>query len=212
MKILVSAFDAFAGERVNPAALALDLLPETIAGAQIEKVLVPTVFGKSLDRLIEKIEEVQPDAILCVGQAGGRGEITPEKVAINLIDARIPDNEGNQPIDERIAADGENAYFSTLPIKAMVHRMREEEIPAALSFTAGSFVCNYLMYGLMHYLSGKEDIRGGFVHVPYLPEQSAGMPGIPSMDISLITQGLIACLEVIAEQGEDLHVSEGREF
>lgn len=145
MKILVTGFDPFGGETVNPAYEAVKLLPDTIAGAQIIKLQVPTRFALSGTVLEAAVNEHRPDAVICVGQAGGRSAITPERVAINLADASIPDNAGDQPVDEPIRKDGAPAYFTSLPVKAMVQKMRAAGIPAALSYTAGSFVCNSLM-------------------------------------------------------------------
>lgn len=149
MKILVTGFDPFGGETVNPAYEAVKLLPDTIAGAQIIKLQVPTRFALSCTVLEAAVNEHRPDAVICVGQAGGRSAITPERVAINLADASIPDNAGDQPVDEPIRKDGAPAYFTSLPVKAMVQKMRAAGIPAALSYTAGSFVCNSLMYTLL---------------------------------------------------------------
>ena len=148
-KILVTGFGPFGGETVNPAFEAVRLLPDTIAGLQLVKLELPTVFGAAGERLLAKIEAVQPAAILCVGQAGGRAAITPEKVAINYMDGRIPDNAGRQPQDEPIRPDGLDAYFTTLPVRRMAERIRAAGIPAAVSYTAGTYVCNYLMYTLL---------------------------------------------------------------
>src|SRR5690625_2683625 len=152
MKILVTGFDPFGGESVNPAWEAVKLLPEVIEDAKIYKLEIPTVFHRSAEILREKIQHVRPDMVLAVGQAGGRHAITPERVAINLDDARIPDNEANQPIDEKIQSDGANAYFSSLPVKAMVQAMKEVGIPAAVSNSAGTFVCNHIMYQLLYFV------------------------------------------------------------
>ena len=140
MKILVTGFDPFGGETVNPAYEAVKLLPDTIAGAQIIKLQVPTRFALSGTVLEAAVNEHRPDAVICVGQAGGRSAITPERVAINLADASIPDNAGDQPVDEPIRKDGAPAYFTSLPVKAMVQKMRAAGIPAALSYTAGSSI------------------------------------------------------------------------
>ena len=140
MKILITGFDPFGGESVNPACEAVKLLPDTIAGAEIIKLQVPTRFALSCTVLEAAVNEHRPDAVICVGQAGGRSAITPERVAINLADASIPDNAGDQPVDEPIRKDGAPAYFTSLPVKAMVQKMRAAGIPAALSYTAGSFV------------------------------------------------------------------------
>lgn len=185
MKILVTGFDPFGGETVNPAYEAVKLLPDTIAGAQIIKLQVPTRFALSGTVLEAAVNEHRPDAVICVGQAGGRSAITPERVAINLADASIPDNAGDQPVDEPIRKDGAPAYFTSLPVKAMVQKMRAAGIPAALSYTAGSFVCNSLMYTLLYLIDRQYPaMRGGFIHVPYAMEQAVSKPlGTPSMEL-----------------------------
>ena len=141
MKVLITGFDPFGGESINPALEAVKMIPENIEGAQVIKLEIPTVFRKSLKKIEEKIEEINPDVVISIGQAGGRFGVTPERVAINIDDARIEDNEGNQPIDISIYEDGESAYFSNLPIKAMVKEMVDNGIPASVSNTAGTFVC-----------------------------------------------------------------------
>ena len=183
MKILITGFDPFGGESVNPACEAVKLLPDTIAEAEIIKLQVPTRFALSGTVLEAAVNEHRPDAVICVGQAGGRSAITPERVAINLADASIPDNAGDQPVDEPIRKDGAPAYFTSLPVKAMVQKMRAAGIPAALSYTAGSFVCNSLMYTLLYLIDRQYPaMRGGFIHVPYAMEQAVGKPlGTPSM-------------------------------
>ena len=150
MKILLTGFDPFGGETVNPAFEAVKLLPDTIAGAEIVKQEVPTEFIRAGEVLEAAIQANQPDVVICIGQAGGRSAITPEKVAINLMDGRIADNAGYQPIDVTIQEDGETAYFTSLPVKAMVQNIKDAGIPSALSYTAGSYVCNYLMYTLLY--------------------------------------------------------------
>lgn len=174
MKILVTGFDPFGGESINPAIESVKRLPEVIGGAQIVKLEIPTVVHKSLAVIREAILKEDPDMILSIGQAGGRAEITVERVGINVDDCRISDNEGNQPVDELIYADGPDAYFVTLPIKAMVKAMQEAGIPASVSNSAGTFVCNHVTYGV-RYLIEKEfpGKRSGFIHIPYLPSQAA---------------------------------------
>ncbi|WP_418538256.1 pyroglutamyl-peptidase I [Gemmiger sp.] len=193
MKILITSFDPFGGESVNPAYEAVKLLPDTIAGAEIIKLQVPTRFTLSGTVLEAAVNEYRPDAVICVGQAGGRSAITPERVAINLADASIPDNAGDQPVDEPIRKDGAPAYFTSLPVKAMVQKMRAAGIPAALSYTAGSFVCNSLMYTLLYLIDRQYPaMRGGFIHVPYAMEQAVGKPlGTPSMDLHQIARGIL---------------------
>lgn len=200
MKILVAAFDPFGGEKINPALEAVKLLADEIAGAEIVKLEIPTVFHKSAETLREKALEVKPDMILCVGQAGGRFALTPERVAINQDDARIPDNEDNQPIDVSIQEDGAPAYFATLPIKAMVEKIKAAGVPAAVSNSAGTFVCNHIMYQAL-YLAEKEldNIQAGFIHVPFIPEQVVDKPEKPAMSLEDIAKGLTAALEAMVE-------------
>ena len=203
MKILVTGFDPFGGETVNPAYEAVKLLPDTIAGAQIIKLQVPTRFALSGTVLEAAVNEHRPDAVICVGQAGGRSAITPERVAINLADASTPDNAGDQPVDEPIRKDGAPAYFTSLPVKAMVQRMRDAGIPAAVSYTAGTYVCNYLLYTLLYLIDKKyPNVRGGFIHVPYAMEQVINKPlGTPSMELRQIARGLETAVEAVAACG-----------
>lgn len=211
MKILVTAFDPFGGESINPALEAVRLLPPALAGAEIVTAEVPTVFGASIERAVTLIDEHEPDAVVCVGQAGGRAAVTPERVAINLDDARIADNAGNQPLDAAIAADGPTAYFATLPVKAMVRAIREAGLPSTLSHSAGTFVCNHLMYGVLHHLAstGRERVRAGFVHVPFIPAQVVERPGQPAMSTVDITAALTAALEAVVAHEQDISAVEG---
>lgn len=198
MKILVTGFDPFGGELVNPALEAVKLLPDTIVGAQIYKLEIPTVFHKSAQLLNAKIKDIQPDVVLAIGQAGGRTAITPERVAINLDDARIPDNEKNQPIDEAIQADGQSAYFTQLPVKAMVHAIKEVGIPASVSNTAGTFVCNHIMYQVLYMIDHEfPGMRGGFIHVPFIPQQVIDKPHYAAMNLDDIVKGLEAGIGAI---------------
>ena len=200
MKILVTGFDPFGGERVNPALEAVKSLPSEIHGAEIHWVEIPTVFYKAADVLETAIIRYQPDAVLCIGQAGGRASLTPERVAINQDDARIPDNQGNQPIDTPIRLDGQAAYFSTLPIKAMVQAIKEEGLPATVSNTAGTFVCNHLMYQAL-YLANKKfpHMRAGFMHIPYMTEQVINKPNTASMNLTDIVRGIEAAIGAIVD-------------
>ena len=166
MKILVTGFDPFGGEPINPAIESVKRLPDNIAGAEIIKLEIPTVRKKSLEKIEKAINEHNPDVILSIGQAGGRFDISIERVGINLDDFRIPDNEGNQTIDEPIFPDGANAYFSTLPVKAMVEAIRREGLPSSLSKSAGTYVCNHLMYGVLYFLN-KNDCQVGNGHLQY---------------------------------------------
>lgn len=206
MKVLVTGFDPFGGESVNPAWEAVKVLAgQTVAGAEVVAYQVPTVFGKSVQTAVDAIAEEKPDAVIAVGQAGGRPDITVERVAINVDDARIKDNEGNQPIDEPIAADGPAAYFATLPIKAMVREIRAVGIPASVSNTAGTFVCNHIMYGILHHIATNQlPIRAGFIHIPFLPEQAVNHPGAPSMAKEVIVEGLKAAIAAVVKYEEDI--------
>lgn len=215
MKLLLTAFDPFGGDAINPALEAVKLVADKIGRFDIVKLEVPTVFRKSIDTVAKAIEEEKPDVVLCIGQAGGRFEITPERVAINVDDARIKDNEGNQPIDIKIFEDGENAYFTTLPIKAMVEAIREANLPAAVSNTAGTFVCNHLMYGVLYTLAKKyPHIKGGFTHVPFIPAQVARRtPVAPYMALEDIKRGLEAAIAAIDKNLDaDINVNGGKEF
>ena len=200
MKILVTGFDPFGGETVNPALEAVKSLPSEIHGAEVHWVAIPTVFYKAAEVLEIAIIRYQPDAVLCIGQAGGRASLTPERVAINQDDARIPDNQGNQPIDTPIRLDGQAAYFSTLPIKAMVQAIKEEGLPATVSNTAGTFVCNHLMYQAL-YLADKKfpHMRAGFMHIPYMTEQVLNKPNTASMCLTDIVRGIEAAIRAIVD-------------
>ena len=211
MKILVTGFDPLGGQAINPAFEAVKLLPDNIGGAEIVKVEIPTVFGRCAEKVEQAIIEHSPDCVLCVGQAGGRSSITVEKVAINYCDARIADNDGNQPLDCKIKEDGDTAYFATLPVKAMVENCRKNGIPANLSFTAGTYVCNDVMYRLLYMISKKyNQIKGGFIHVPFAVQQVTGYgDGMASWEISTIAKGLEYAIEAIAQNSDDISVHMG---
>lgn len=212
MKILLTAFDPFGGDTINPALEAVKKVRTNVGGAEIVKMMVPTVFGKAHEHVYETMKEEQPDVTLCIGQAGGRFDITPERVAININDARIMDNEGNQPIDTPIFDDGEPAYFSNLPIKAMVERIRKAGIPASVSNTAGTFVCNNLMYGVLYHIAKEfPNMRGGFMHVPFIPSQVVNRSNTPAMSLETIAAGIEAALEAIVENDSDIVVAGGKE-
>lgn len=204
--VLMTAFEPFGGETINPSWEAVRALEgKQIGGATIVIRQLPVVFSEVLHVLNQALEEVKPDAVLSVGQAGGRSDITVERIGINVDDARIQDNAGNQPVDEPIVAGGPAAYFSRLPIKAIVAAVREAGIPASVSQTAGTFTCNRVMYGLLHWLEQQRSpARGGFIHIPYLPEQAALHPGAPSMAVATIVQALEIAVKVTLETGEDI--------
>lgn len=212
VKILLTAFDPFGGDNINPASEALNLLNIVREDLEIIKLIVPTVFYKSIDTVTDVIEREQPDVVLCLGQAGGRKEITPERVAINLDDARICDNEGNQPIDTKIFEDGESAYFATIPIKAIVQKIAEADLPSAVSNSAGTFVCNHLMYGVLYYISKHQyNIKAGFLHIPYMTEQVEHMEDKPALPLNQIVQGIELAIEAIACNKVDLRTTGGTE-
>ena len=205
-RILLTGFDPFAGESINPALEAVRLIPECINDVIIHKVTVPTVFERSIKVVREAIRVKNPNAVVCVGQAGGRAEITIERVAINIDDARIPDNEGGQPIDEVIVAGGPPAYFSTLPIKAIAQAILEAGIPASVSTSAGTFVCNHLMYGVLDILAKEYPSSiSGFIHVPFIPSQAmVKSPIPPSMPLEDIIRGLEIALSIIIRYMQDM--------
>ncbi|PAB02076.1 pyroglutamyl-peptidase I [Enterococcus canintestini] len=214
MKILVTGFDPFGSEKINPALEAVKKLPTQISGAKIITLEIPTVFNEVGPIIQQAIQTYQPDLVLNVGQAGGRFNITVEKVAINLADARIADNQGNQPLDEVIFDDGPTAYFTQLPVKAIVSALNENEIPAAVSYTAGTFVCNYVMYYVQHLISTRyPKIKGGFIHVPYIPAQVVTKPNQPAMNLEDIVKGLeLAITTMVTYNGlEDIKTIGGTE-
>ena len=204
MKILVTGFDPFGGEPINPAIESVKRLPDNIAGAEIIKLEIPTVRKKSLEKIEKAINEHNPDVILSIGQAGGRFDISIERIGINLDDFRIPDNEGNQIIDEPIFPDGENSYFVKLPVKAMVQNVQKNNIPASVSYTAGTFVCNHVLYGVLYLIEKKyKGKKSGFIHIPFLPQQVVDKRNMPSMELNTIVKGLTAAIEAIVNN-EDI--------
>lgn len=199
MKLLLTAFEPFGGSDMNPAQDAVGLIPDRIGDTEIVRIDVPVVFGEAIQAVSAAIRREKPDAVLCIGQAGGRAALTPERVAINIDDASIPDNAGAQPVDRPVVPGGPAAYFATLPVKAMVAAIRQAGLPASLSNTAGTFVCNHLMYGVLHLLATEyPGVRGGFMHVPFAPQQVADRPA-PSMSVEDIARGIAAAIAVIAE-------------
>ena len=207
--VLVTGFEPFGGERINPSwELARALNGEVLGGARVVAVQLPCVFGESLRRLDVALARVKPVAVLAIGQAGGRCDLSLERVAINVDDARIPDNAGAQPVDEPVIASGPAAFFSTLPIKAIVAALREAGYPASVSQTAGTFVCNHLFYGLQHRLDG-HGVRSGFMHIPYLPEQAARHPGAPSLPLPTLIDATRLALQV-ALTGDEIRAGGGQ--
>lgn len=210
MKVLITGFDPFGGEKINPAWEAVKGIKDTIEGAEIIKLEIPTVFNKSIEKVKEAMELEKPDIVLCIGQAGGRYDITIERVAINVDDARIEDNEGNQPIDIPVFEDGENAYFSNLPIKAMVEEIKGQGIPASISNSAGTFVCNHIMYGVLYHINKTyKNMRGGFIHVPFINEQVLDKKNQPYMPVEHITKALEAAIKAAVINNEDIKKSGG---
>ncbi|MDX7987414.1 pyroglutamyl-peptidase I [Xenorhabdus sp. 12] len=209
--ILITGFEPFGGEAFNPSWEAIKSLQGyQIADAKIETCLLPCVFDIALQHLYAAIDKTQPELVLSVGQAGGRADISIERVAININDARIPDNAGKQPIDTPVIPGGPAAYFSNLPIKTIVEVLRKTGLPASVSQTAGTFVCNHVMYGLLHYLvQNAPSTRGGFIHIPYLPEQAANFADMPSMTLELMTTALKLAIETAWENKSDINVTGG---
>ena len=190
-KLLITGFDPFGGESINPSWEAVKLLPEEIGEYTLYKLQIPTVFGVAAEKLLEKAEGIQPDVIISVGQAGGRAAVTPERIGINVRDARIADNAGVIPTDEAISPGGPDGYFSTLPVKDMIAAITEAGLPAAISNTAGTFVCNDVLYTLLHHYRSTH-VRCGFIHVPYLPQQ-----GEPNLSLEQTVQALIAAVSAL---------------
>ena len=210
MKILLTAFDPFGEDSINPALEAVKLVDTDQVSAEIVKLEVPTIFHRSIEVVAEAMEREQPDVVFAIGQAGGRFNLTPERVAINQDDARITDNAGNQPVDVPIFEDGAPAYFASLPIKAMVKAMQDAGLPAQVSNTAGTFVCNHLMYGILYHIDKHHpDVRGGFMHVPYIAEQVTNKKDTPFMSITDITRGIEVALQAIVDHDEDLKIVGG---
>ena len=213
MKVLITGFDPFGGESINPAWEAVKAMKDNIDGIEVIKLQIPTVFKKSAEKLFAGIEEHKPDAVICIGQAGGRYDMSVERVAINMDDGRIPDNEGYQPIDTPVYEDGENAYFATLPIKGIVEEIKLAKIPASVSNTAGTYVCNHIMYSLLYYISKNNlDIKGGFIHVPYITEQVVDKKNMPYMEVTTITKALECAVQALNKYKVDVKVSGGKEF
>ncbi|MCT1795960.1 pyroglutamyl-peptidase I [Helcococcus kunzii] len=212
MKILLTAFDPFGGEKVNPALEAVKMVEDEIKGAEIVKLEIPTVFKEGPKTIFDKIEEINPDVVLSIGQAGGRSALTVEFVGINWADGRIADNEGNQPTGEKIFEDGETAYFTTLPVKGMVENIRKHEIPAHMSYTAGTFVCNDVLYSVLYYIDKhNKKIKSGFMHVPFAADQVVDKAnGTPFMSLEMIAQGITHAIEAIVELDEDIDVNMGQ--
>ncbi|MBQ6655417.1 MAG: pyroglutamyl-peptidase I [Erysipelotrichaceae bacterium] len=199
MKILLTAFEPFGGEELNSSLETIRQIGEETGGARIVKVILPTVFGRSLEVLHENLKKEKPDIVLCLGEAGGRSSVSIERIAINCMDARIPDNAGFQPVDIPVFADGPAAYFASLPVKKMAEAVSSAGIPAAVSNSAGTFVCNQVMYGLLYYIDHEfPDMAGGFMHLPWLKQQAEGKPQAPFLTLQQEVNSLKAAIEAIA--------------
>jgi pyroglutamyl-peptidase len=211
--VLLTGFQPFGGEQVNPSWQAVSALHGTrIAGHRVVARELPVAFGASLKALRAALKETQPALVICVGQAGGRAQLSLERVAINVDDARIPDNAGQQPVDAPVIADGPAAYFSTLPIKAMRQALNAAGFPAEVSQTAGTYVCNHVFYGLMHALRRQRAVRAGFIHIPYSPAQASAHPGAPSMATDTVTEALRLSVQVALKTRTDLRLAAGAEY
>jgi pyroglutamyl-peptidase len=212
-RVLLTGFEPFGGEPINPALEVLhELSGERIAGHRVEPAALPVCFSDGPRALIDAIERVNPSLVVCVGQAGGRARISIERVAINLADARIADNAGAQPIDRTLIKAAPSAYFSTLPVKALHASLNQHGVPAELSLSAGTFVCNAVFFALMHHLATQRPgVRGGFLHIPYLPEQACRHPGAPSMSLATLAKGLGVAIGTALETASDLVVAGGVE-
>lgn len=212
MKILVTGFNPFGDDKINPAIETVKRLPEVIEGADIIKLEIPTEFEHCAEVVKDAIEKEKPDYVLNIGQAGGRYSITPERVAINLDDGRIKDNAGYQPLNHTIHEDGAPAYFTQLPIKAIARAIRNAGIPCEVSNTAGTYVCNHIFYQVQ-YMRDKyfPNIKAGFIHIPFLPEQVVNRPQTPSLSLDKAVKGITAAIEAIVERDgmSDVETIEG---
>ncbi|MBD9479958.1 pyroglutamyl-peptidase I [Pseudoxanthomonas sp. PXM02] len=210
--VLLTGFQPFGGEQVNPSWQAVSALQGArIAGHRVVARELPVAFGTSLKALRAALKEMQPALVICVGQAGGRAQLSLERVAINVDDARIPDNRDQQPVDMPVIGDGPAAYFTTLPIKAMREALHTAGFPAEISQTAGTYVCNHVFYGLMHALRRQRAVRAGFIHIPYSPAQASAHPGAPSLAVETVTQALREVVRVALATRDDARIAAGAE-
>lgn len=190
-KLLITGFEPFDGQTVNPSWAAVEQLPEVVGDYMLCKLNIPTIYGQAAQMVLDKAAQIGADAIICVGQAGGRDAVTPERIAVNIRDARISDNAGTLCSGQRITEDGPAAYFSTLPVAEMAQAIRNAHIPASVSNTAGTYVCNDVLYSVLHRYAGTQ-VRCCFIHVPYIPEQ-----GQPNLPLEKTVQALIAAIEIL---------------
>ncbi|HXS51273.1 MAG TPA: pyroglutamyl-peptidase I [Usitatibacter sp.] len=208
--MLVTGFEPFGGDTVNPSWEVCERLPAAIGGMRVETCRVPCEFRRAIEVVADAIERHRPSLIVSLGLAAGRTHIGVERVAINVDDARIADNAGAQPVDEPVAAGGPPAYFSTLPVKAMVAAMRRAGVPAEVSNSAGTFVCNHLMYGVLHFLAARgKSARAGFVHVPSSEAMVLEKRGAPSMAVATMVRGIEAGIEAALAHAHDVRIAEG---
>ena len=191
-KVLLTGFEPFGKASLNPSGEII----KQISGDNIVTAILPVAYAQSAERLLALIAEHNPDVVICLGQAEGRKEVTPEQVAINLDDARLADNEGVLRNDVKILKDGPDAYFSTLPVKEIVEAIKAAEVPAAVSLSAGAFLCNHVFYVAQNKFAGTK-VRSGFVHVPLMDEQAGEFPGLPTMPLEQMVKAVRAMLEVL---------------
>ena len=205
--VLLTGFEPFGGEAVNPSWEAVRVLQGArIGGHRIETRCLPVVFGDAIGALRKAVRETKPALVVCVGQAGGRAQVSLERIAINVDDARTADNAGNSPVDAPIVAGGPAGYFSTLPIKRLRQALQRAGIPAEVSATAGTYVCNHVFYGLMDLLRARRGVRGGFVHIPFSPEQAARHPGAASLPTGTVTAALRLLVRTALKHPDDLPI------
>ena len=197
-KIIVTGFQPFGGDSVNPSYEAVQLLPDAIEGFEIVKMELPVVFGRAAEELLAAIEKIRPAAVISVGQAGGRDAVTPELIAVNLMNARIPDNDGNQPLWEPISEGAPDGIFSRLPVKDFVDAITAAGLPAKLSYSAGAYVCNDLFYRILN-ATKDSGLPFGFIHVPFEKGQVADRPEDPAMELTDISKALEICLKCLAK-------------
>lgn len=198
-KLLLTGFEPFGGESINPALEAVRCLPDEIGGAQIIKLQIPVVYQQAAQIVCEAMQHERPDAVICVGQAGGRDAVTPERVAINVMDASVPDNAGIVMTDQPVDPAGPAAYFSTLPLREMVENVKAQGISCRISNTAGTYVCNNVMYAALHHAAlHMPATKAGFIHVPYIPQQTANKENMPAMPLEDITRALEAAVAAVA--------------